>query len=182
MIVYEPMLPIDILGLDTTNLDLMSENFTFGYYMGYLLTHPYDFFTVRHFKPALLPTTAIMGNPVLAYAFGKRESKEKLCYHLSAISVAPCLRASGVGSELMRHFEATGNSHEACFIDLYVRMSNTGAIAFYKRLGYVTYRTVFNYYWYPNDHALDMRLSLKNDMERRLMVPGKDIDAAELAD
>lgn len=182
MIVYEPMLPIDILGLDITNLDSKSENFTFGYYMEYLQSHPCDFFTVRDFQPPLLPTTAIMGKPVIAYAFGKRESKEKPCYHLSAISVAPRARMLKIGTKLMELFEATGNSYGVWFIDLYVRKANKGAIAFYMKLGYVPYRTVFDYYWYPNDHALDMRLSLRNDKEKKLMEPGKDIDAANLAD
>lgn len=182
MIVYEPMLPIDILGLDMANLDRTSENFSFGYYMDYLLQHPYDFFTARYFDSAQYQTTTIISTPVVAYAFGKRELKEELCYHLSAVSVAPSARMLGVGRTLMKLFETTGNTYNAWFIDLFVRMANKGAISFYSKLGYVTYRKVFNYYWYPSDHALDMRLSLAKDTEKNLMKRSKDINAEDLVD
>lgn len=181
MIIYEPMLPKDVLSLDLANLDSKSENFTFSYYMGYLLNHPCDFFTVRSFFPFFSqPTSMIFTRPIFGYAFGRKEPKEKLCYHLSAISVAPSARKLGIGTSLMRMFEHTGNSYEAWFIDLFVRESNKLAISFYKRLGYAVYRTVFDYYLYPKENALDMRLSLEKDTSRELSNPGQDVSVENL--
>ncbi|ELA41574.1 uncharacterized protein VICG_01438 [Vittaforma corneae ATCC 50505] len=181
MIIYEPMLPKDVLSLDLANLDAKSENFTFSYYMGYLLNHPCDFFTVRSFFPFLSQhTSMIFTNPILGYAFGRKELKEKLCYHLSAISVAPSARELGIGTKLMRLFECTGNSYEAWFIDLFVRESNKLAISFYKRLGYVVYRTIFDYYMYPRENAFDMRLSLDKDSNKELLKSGEDVNVENL--
>lgn len=181
MYVYSPMLPEDILSLDLTNLDSKTENFTFGYYMEYFMNHTSDFFTARRFQDVCIPSTnMIYTNPIVGYLFGKKQLKEKLCYHLSGLSVAPFSRKHGIGSILMKLFETTGNSYNAWFVDLYVRESNKIAIDFYHRNGYLFYRKVIRYYWYPVENALDMRKSLSIDTHKFMSKPGKDIDAAYL--
>lgn len=179
MYVFEPMMPEDILSLDIANLDDKSENFTFEYYLGYLLDHGADFFTVRSFGGAqsLQNTCMIYSNPVLGYIFGMREFKDRMCFHLSALSIGPPLRMLGLGSYLMRLFEENGNIYRAWFTDLYVRMSNTRAVSFYRKNGFVVHRRVLEYYCAPEEDALDMRKSLRADSKKECEVPGKNLHA-----
>lgn len=180
MITYEPMLPEDILSLDMTNLDGRTENFSFGYYLKYLLDHSLDFFTARTMYEMVGLTDMIYTAPVLGYVFGKREMKEKLCLHLSGLSVCPTHRKSKIGFSLMRMFETNGNSYHAWFVDLFVRESNKAAIAFYGKYGYTAYRTIYRYYCQPCENAFDMRKSLDMDPDRKLQEPGKNVSASQL--
>lgn len=43
------------------------------------------------------------------------------------------------------------NRKNTYFVDLFVRVSNKVAINMYKRLGYIVYRTVIDYYAGPED-------------------------------
>lgn len=181
MITFEPMFPEDILSMDLSNLDYKSENFTFNYYSYYFIKHSLDFFSIRNFyKNNCESDNFIYTNPVLGYIFGKLELKEKLCYHLSALSVAPAFRKFKFGSMLMRLFENNGNGYSAYFIDLFVRKSNLTAISFYKNLGYDVYRRIIGYYSTPVEDAYDMRYSLSLDPEKLLMKKEKDIYAISL--
>lgn len=176
MITFEPMFPEDVLSMDFANLDYKSENFQFVYYSYYFLKHSLDFFTMRSFfVGSLTSDSMIYTNPVLGYLFGKLELKEKLCYHLSALSIAPAYRKFKFGSMLMKMFENNGNEYNAYFIDLFVRKSNVPAISLYKSIGYTVYRVILNYYSSPIEDAYDMRYSLKFDPDNSLMVRGKDI-------
>lgn len=90
--------------------------------------------------------------------------------HITALTVAPEARRLGIGKILTEHLEAVADAHDAWFMDLFVRKSNTRAIAFYESMGYSVFRVVKDYY---GDHALDpsqsgedaydMRKSLKRD-------------------
>lgn len=181
MIIIEPILPKDLLSLDITNLDKKTENYSFSYYMQYFIFHPYDFYSVRSFSSRCDSISSmIYTNPVLGYVLGRREVKEKVCLHLSGLSVSPALRKFKIGTQLMKIFEMNGNSYKTWFIDLFVRKSNPTAISFYRKLGYVIYRTVFNYYISPNDDAYDMRKSLAIDIGKECEVPDKDIQSYEL--
>ena len=73
-------------------------------------------------------------------------------------------------------------THDAYFVDLFVRPSNKIAVGFYKGLGYDVYRTVAEYYSGENcEDAYDMRMSLPKDPEGKLQVPtGKTIQPNEL--
>lgn len=177
MFLYEPMMPEDIYSMDLTNLDRKSENFTFDYYLSYLLYHPYDFFTVRNMNMINLYRNSdmIYTNPVIAYIFGKREAKEQLCFHLSAISVSPSYRAAKLGTNLINIFEKMGEFYGAYFVDLFVRESNYTAIKFYEKNGYVKYRRIIKYYESPLEDAFDMRKSLSLDSNKVLMSGGIDL-------
>lgn len=181
MISYSPMLPEDILSLDIVNLDAKSENFTFSYYMHYFINHPADLMVATsHTYNLPKETDLLYTRPIVGYCFGKKEAKEKPCYHLSAISVSPCARNSGVGGHMMHFFENTGNAYKCWFIDLFVRESNSIAISFYKKLGYTVYRKVIDYYLSPKEHAYDMRKSLEIDTKKDMMREGKDIPSGDL--
>ena len=180
MYFIEPMLPEDIFSLDITNLDKMSENFSFDYYLGYLINHSYDFLTLRSIsnlkESDLMDTQYILG-----YIFGKLEIKsEKLCLHLSAISISPQLRSMNFGSYLLKLFENNGNCYQAWLCDLYVRTTNKIALNFYNKNGYSVYRKIFGYYGLPGEDAYDMRKSLEIDKNKECMERAKDIGSHEL--
>lgn len=181
MITYEPMLPEDVLSLDLANLDHKSENFSFRYYLKYLLDHPLDFFTARTmYEMGPATTNMIYTAPILGYVFGKREVKEKLCLHLSGLSVCPSHRKFKIGTCLMRMFETNGNSYNAWFVDLFVRESNRVAISFYNKAGYTIHRSIYGYYCYPSENAFDMRKSLDMDPDKKLQKPGKNVSASQI--
>lgn len=172
---------MDLLSLDLTNLDRKSENYTFSYYMQYFISHPLDFYSARSFYSVVsTATNMIYTNPIIGYILGRKEQKEKLCLHLSGLSICPSIRKFKIGTQLMKMFELNGNSYETWFIDLYVRKLNLPAVAFYKKLGYVVYRTVFDYYISPRDDAFDMRKSLDQDLLKECEKIGKDLHSNEL--
>jgi N-terminal acetyltransferase B complex catalytic subunit len=90
--------------------------------------------------------------------------------HITALTVAPDARRLGIGKILTEQLEAAADDHDAWFMDLFVRKSNTRAINFYKGMGYSVYRVVKDYY---GDHAtdptqngedaFDMRKSMRRD-------------------
>lgn len=109
----------------------------------------------------------LLTTPNLVY--GKAEGPgEKWHGHVTAITVGPEFRRYGVARKLMNlcelvsekmcvhYYRSTGirlywltllyDSHNAYFVDLFVRKSNSVAINMYKTLGYSVYRTVTNYY------------------------------------
>ena len=86
--------------------------------------------------------------------------------HVSAVTVAPSYRRMGLASKLMDELEGISERHhDAYFVDLFVRESNTNAIAMYERLGYVIYRTVLDYYS-GEENAFDMRKPLRRETKR----------------
>merc|ERR1712137_919279 len=66
-----------------------------------------------------------------------------------------------------------GSDAKLCyFVDLFVRVSNSIAIGFYKKLGYTVYRTVLQYYSGENDEdAYDMRKALTIDVDKKSVFP-----------
>lgn len=93
--------------------------------------------------------------------------------HITAFTVAPEARRLGIGTILIDQLEIETDARDAWFVDLFVRRSNVGAIAFYEKAGYRVYRVVKDYYL---DHAtdpaqaaedaFDMRKALKRDKTR----------------
>ena len=51
----------------------------------------------------------------------------------------------GLANKLMQGLEELSDSKNCYFVDLFVRVSNTIAISFYKKLGYTVNRTVLQY-------------------------------------
>ena len=57
-------------------------------------------------------------------------------------------------------------------MDLFVRVSNQVAINMYKRLGYIVYRTVLEYYSGDTDEdTFDMRKALSRDVKKKSVIP-----------
>ncbi|KAI5170932.1 N-terminal acetyltransferase B complex catalytic subunit [Pancytospora epiphaga] len=174
MFIYEPMDPLSIFSMDITNLDVRSENFTLEYYLFYLEHYGNHFITIKR-RDSKETISSLFSHPIIGYIFGKPEIKTLLCMHISALSVAPSYRTSGLGSELLRLIEENGNKLGAYFSDLYVRSQNAVATGFYTKKGYVLYRKVHMYYADPVEDAWDMRKSLKADPNKECMTGGRDI-------
>ena len=78
----------------------------------------------------------------------------------------------GLANKLMQGLEELSDSKNCYFVDLFVRVSNTIAISFYKKLGYTVYRTVLQYYSGDIDEdAYDMRKALTMDVDKKSVIP-----------
>ncbi len=95
--------------------------------------------------------------------------------HITAVTVAPSYRRLGLATELCQHLQHVTESspHNAYFIDLFVRSSNSLAINLYKNMGYSVFRRVVGYYGNGDpstktknseEDAFDMRKSLTRDV------------------
>jgi N-terminal acetyltransferase B complex catalytic subunit len=84
--------------------------------------------------------------------------------------VAPEFRLRGVARKLMESLENYSEQRGCYFVDLFVRASNTRAIAMYEKLGYSVYRRVLGYYSGDED-ALDMRKALSRDVNKESIIP-----------
>lgn len=92
--------------------------------------------------------------------------------HVTALTVAPEYRRSGVAAKLMKGLEQVSEKKDAYFVDLFVRVSNRIAVDFYKRLGYSVYRRVLEYYsGDPDEDAFDMRKALPRDKHKKSVIP-----------
>lgn len=78
--------------------------------------------------------------------------------------------------------EESAERERCWFVDLFVRESNTRAVQFYRKLGYVVYRRVLGYYGGGDgEDALDMRKSLSRDRRKETMRPlGRPVYPHEL--
>lgn len=90
--------------------------------------------------------------------------------HITAFTVAPEARRLGIGRILIDQMEMEADARNAWFVDLFVRRSNVGAIAFYEKAGYSVFRVVKDYYLdhatdptQTTEDAFDMRKALKRD-------------------
>ena len=65
---------------------------------------------------------------------GKAEGEGELWHgHVTAVTVGPPFRRQGLAQKLMNLLEdVTDHVHNAYFVDLFVRVSNTAAIEMYK--------------------------------------------------
>ena len=78
----------------------------------------------------------------------------------------------GLAQKLMHGLEEMSDAKNCYFVDLFVRVSNSIAIGFYKKLGYTVYRTVLQYYSGENDEdAYDMRKALTMDVDKKSVIP-----------
>jgi ribosomal-protein-alanine N-acetyltransferase len=77
------------------------------------------------------------------------------------IAVHPDYRGRGIGEALMRHVIDKVRAKGATFINLEVRLSNAGAVALYKKLGFEILGERKNYYTHPDENAYLMGLVLE---------------------
>ncbi|CAJ04356.1 putative n-terminal acetyltransferase complex ard1 subunit [Leishmania major strain Friedlin] len=167
MTTYRRMTLCDTLQFNFVNLDQLTETYNTSFYGEYVTHWP------EYQRVCVHPTTGIP----MAYTLGKAEGQgEDYHGHVSAVSVAPTFRRVALGETLMVELAQMSELvHNAYFVDLFVRKSNQVAQDMYHRLGYIVYRTVLNYYhgdgpkgpFKSDEDALDMRLALRRDKERR---------------
>lgn len=155
--------PCDLFRINPVNLDKLTETYNLNFYFQYMLRWP-------EFQQAVISPDGTM----MAYVIGKTEGEGHLWHgHVSAVTVAPEYRRLRLASKLMDFTETLSQDTYNCFfVDLFVRKSNSLAIAMYKRMGYVVYRTILNYYG-GNEDAYDMRKALERDKGKRSMIPLK---------
>ncbi|VDK83882.1 unnamed protein product [Dibothriocephalus latus] len=88
-----------------------------------------------------------LGGRIMGYMVAKSEGQGPNWHgHVTALSVAPEYRRVGLAGRLMKGFEDTSERKACYFLDLFVRASNELGHNVYKKMGYVIYRRVLNYY------------------------------------
>mmetsp|Transcript_113448 Transcript_113448/g.315540 ORF Transcript_113448/g.315540 Transcript_113448/m.315540 type:complete len:175 (+) Transcript_113448:119-643(+) len=157
MVSLRPMLVEDLFHFNGVNLDCWTETFNTAFYLNYLTRWP-----------ECCAVAEAADGTIAGYIIGKVEGKgDEWHGHVSAISVAPEFRRTGVAFRLMQYLEEISDEmHDTYFVDLFVRPTNAAAISFYKSLGYVVYRTVVGYYSGDED-AFDMRKPMSRDKEKK---------------
>ncbi len=151
----------DLFHYNNVNLDPLTETYNLGFYLAYLSKWP-EYFTV-----AESPSGKMMG-----YIMGKSEARQNQPLdwhgHVTAISVADEFRRLGLAATLMNCLESVSELKHCYFVDLFVRVSNTVAIAMYNNLGYKVFRRIDDYYTSTesDEDALDMRKSLSRDKDK----------------
>ncbi|XP_031562454.1 N-alpha-acetyltransferase 20-like [Actinia tenebrosa] len=157
----------DMFHFNNVNLDPLTENYGLAFYLQYMAHWP------EYFQVIESPSGKIMG-----YIMGKAEgdsSKDQWHGHVTALSVEPESRRLGIAAKLMSSLENISEKKEAFFVDLFVRVSNHVAVDMYKKLGYIVYRTVLDYYsGDPDENAYDMRKALSRDRDKKSVIPLKD--------
>ncbi|XP_063899895.1 N-alpha-acetyltransferase 20-like [Zophobas morio] len=169
---YRRMVCDDLFKFNNINLDPLTETFNIGFYLQYLVAWP------NLSVVAEAPDGKLMG-----YVIGKVEGTSTDFHgHVTALAVAPEYRRLGLGESLMHILEDSSERVDAYFVDLFVRVSNVVAINMYKKLCYVVYQRVLDYYSgiSPED-AFDMRKALPRDKEKKSEIPrGRDVYPYEL--
>eukprot|EP01027_Heterolobosea_sp_BB2_P011352 GEZU01016527.1.p1 GENE.GEZU01016527.1~~GEZU01016527.1.p1 ORF type:complete len:174 (-),score=31.06 GEZU01016527.1:233-754(-) len=153
----------DLFRFNNVNLDVLTETYNLPFYYQYLAQWPEYFFVSE------APDGNLMG-----YIMGKAEGKGELWHgHVTAVTVAPDYRRLHLAERLMFLLEEISEKiHDAYFVDLFVRVSNSVAIGMYKKFGYSVYRQVIGYYSGEED-AYDMRKALRRDVEKKSIIPLK---------
>ncbi|KAH8652453.1 N-acetyltransferase 5 [Xylariales sp. PMI_506] len=171
MTTFRRFQPEDLNRISLCNMDPLTETYDLGFYLMYYAKWPSMFIVAED-----------QGN-IVGYIMGKLESspdyfKYSEHYlpwhaHITALTVAPAYRGTGIGTILTEQLEAAANDGNAWFMDLFVRKSNERAIQFYKRMGYSVYRVVKDYYAdnvknpaAGGEDAFDMRKPMKRDVKR----------------
>ncbi|CEL99543.1 unnamed protein product [Vitrella brassicaformis CCMP3155] len=154
----------DLFKFNNVNLDAFTETFRTDFYLHYLTNWP------ECCVVAATPDDTIAG-----YIIGKVEgSNDSWHGHVTALSIAPDFRKTGLAQRLMAYLEDVCDRIHGCFfMDLFVRPSNTVAVRFYRKLGYVVWRVVSGYYSGSED-AYDMRRPLARDRDGKSIADAHD--------
>ncbi|KAK3308881.1 acyl-CoA N-acyltransferase [Chaetomium strumarium] len=164
--------PGDLNKLSKCNLDPFTETYELGFYLQYYATWP-----------SLFQVAEDQHGNIIGYIMGKLESSPDVYRfsehylpwhaHITAVTVAPEARRLGIGKLLTEQLEMAADANNAWFVDLFVRVSNHKAIAFYKSMGYSVFRVVKDYYGehssdptLSSEDAYDMRKPMKRDVKK----------------
>lgn len=152
MISYREFTALDFLDLNLVNLDEKTGSFTMEFYFRYLSGN------------SKYCISALSDDEVIGYIIGHAglyKDTNKLYSHITALSIAPSYRRSGIGQNLLKLYDLNASQDKSLFIDLFVRASNTPAIRFYTKYGYIKHELIEKYYDNPCENAYDMRLYIK---------------------
>lgn len=160
--------PQDLLKMNLTNLDPLTENYNVDFYMHYLTKWP-SLFTVAEDRDGNI-TGYIMGK-VEEDPDWRKFTEHYLPWHghVTALTVAPQHRRSGLAQNLTKALERGCEEQNAWFVDLFVREGNKTAVGLYQGLGYSVFRRVVDYYnddpagRKAGEDAFDMRKPLSRD-------------------
>lgn len=161
----------DLFTFNNVNLDILTETYNLPFYLQYLAKWP------EYCSVAEGP-----GQQTMGYILGKAEGQGHNWHgHVTAVTVAPDFRRLKLAEKLMKLLEdITEKFHDAYFVDLFVRVSNSVAIGMYEKFGYSVYRRVLSYYSGDED-AFDMRKAMPRDKDKRsLVAPKKEVHPHEL--
>jgi N-terminal acetyltransferase B complex catalytic subunit len=154
----ERMSPLDLLDLNLTNLDPLTENYDLGFYLNYLNKWPSLFSTVKDRDAGIVGYSTFYACPHLRYTptssnyianipkvMGKLEEQHPAMRHsehytpwhghITVLTVAPAWRRLGFARQLTEQLERGSDSNNAWFVDLYVRAGNKVAYDMYKGMG-----------------------------------------------
>ena len=191
----------DLFRFNNVNLDILTATYNQNFYLSYMSHWPEAFTVAEGPSPSFCSSNPHINNstqtsdcqhshstqpqstpPIMGYMLGKSEGMEKLWHgHVSAVTVAPTYRRLGLAKVLMDDLETISSDvYNAHFVDLFVRASNSLAIAMYEKFGYVKYRRVLEYYSSDDsmkdgmlgmEDAWDMRKALRRDANKESVVP-----------
>lgn len=174
----KPFCMEDLFELNSVNLDPMTENFNLLFYFQYLIDWPTLFFKSVEISNVNYHNHSYS---ISGYMMGKTEGrleKKEWHTHITAVTIDEQYRRIALASDLCTNLENTTavQPHEALFVDLFVKVTNSVARTLYEKLGYSVYRRVVGYYGrdLPQDRnkindeidAFDMRKSLPRDVNR----------------
>ncbi|KAL8792973.1 MAG: hypothetical protein Q9195_004470 [Heterodermia aff. obscurata] len=171
MTTLRPFCPQDLLNMNLTNLDPLTENYNIDFYLQYLMRWP-SLFTVAEDQYGR----------ITGYMMGKVEEdpiylKVLPTYmpwhgHVTALTVAPQYRRLGLAQDLTTALERGCEDQNAWFVDLFVREGNHTAVGMYRKMGYSVFRRVVDYYsddptgGKDGEDAFDMRKPLSRDKKK----------------
>ncbi|KAJ5121834.1 N-acetyltransferase (Nat5) [Penicillium atrosanguineum] len=136
------MSPLDLLKLNATNLDPLTENYDLGFYLNYMSKWPSLFSKVTDRDAGVSWVRPEEQHPSMRHS----EHYTPWHGHITVLTVAPAWRRLGYASQLTEELEHGSDSADAWFVDLYVRSGNKVAVDMYKGMGYSVFRRVVNYY------------------------------------
>ena len=102
-----------------------TKQYNLGFYLNYLARWP-----------GLCLAAVDDGGRVAGYVLGKVEGRGRDWHgHVTALAVAPAYRRRGLAASLMASLEGvSAQEHDAFYVDLFVRASNTAAIRMYEKV------------------------------------------------
>jgi GNAT superfamily N-acetyltransferase len=107
---------------------------------GWARTHGLRYFGDLLANPAYIVLVASSEHTVIGFLAGSRREADALrpviSAELESMFVAPGWRGRGVGQGLAERFLAWAREHGAVWVTVTAYATNTGALAFYQRLGF----------------------------------------------